>query len=310
MKVHTGFDQLSEFRNGIITIGTFDGVHLAHRKLIRRINDLAKNHSGESVIITFHPHPRSVVHGGKDKVKMLTTMSEKIALLTQLGVGHLVVTEFSDEFSRMLPETYVTDFLVAKFHPKTLVIGYNHRFGVDRSGDVGLLRKLAKDFNFNVELVTRQTVDEMDVSSTKIRQAILQGNTEEANRMLGYKFSFTGTVVHGDERGRSIGFPTANIRMDDEEKIVPMDGVYGCRVNLGEKVFPGMMNIGYRPTVDGVHHITEVHLIDFTGDLYDQKITVEPVKLIRREMKFSSVDALAIQLRRDKTAALALLAQR
>lgn len=305
MKVYSGIRNLPAFNNAIVTIGTFDGVHLAHQRLISKINELAQENNGESVILTFDPHPRKILNPNDARLKNLTTLDEKISLLAHFGVQHLVVAEFSTSFSQLLPEEYVSDFLIKNFNPKIIVIGYNHRFGRNRSGDVELLRKLSKPFHYDVELITKQMIDEIDISSTHIREALLRGDIKASNHMLGHSYRFSGKVVEGDKRGNTIGFPTANIKLSDEDKILPMDGVYAVSAWLHQsEIRSGMMNIGFRPTVDGLNHKIEVHLFDFDQNIYGESLTVEPVALLRREQNFKSVEELVQQLKKDKIAAL------
>ncbi len=305
MKVYSGIEKLPAFKNAVVTIGTFDGVHLAHRKLISKINELALENEGESVIVTFDPHPRKILNPGDPRLKILTTLDEKISLLEKSGVHNLVITEFSTAFSQMLPEEYITDFLVKYFHPRIVVIGYNHRFGRNRSGDVELLRKLSASFHYEVELITKQTIEEVDISSTLIREALMRGDIKSANQMLGHPYRFSGKVVEGDKRGNMIGFPTANIELNEDDKILPMDGVYAVRAWMNESdIHSGMMNIGFRPTMDGLNHKIEVHLFNFNHNIYGEILSVEPVVLLRREQKFNSLEELIQQLKRDKAAAL------
>jgi riboflavin kinase/FMN adenylyltransferase len=239
---------------------------------------------------------------------VLTTLQEKQVRFQAAGVDHLVIEPFTEKFSAMLPEQYVHDFLVKHFQPAVIVIGYNHRFGKNRSGDVALLRKLSPRFGYQVELITQQQLNQMEISSTKIREALLRGELRMANQLLGYPFSFEGKVVEGNRKGHSIGFPTANLEPSEPDKLLPMDGVYAVKALLKNEQLTGMMNIGFRPTVDGSRHVVEVHLFDFDRDIYGETLRVEPLVLLRREQKFESIDALARQLRSDKQEALRALA--
>jgi riboflavin kinase/FMN adenylyltransferase len=311
MQVHTDPSHLPSFRNAVITIGTFDGVHEGHRAILNQLCSTARETDGESVIVTFHPHPRVVV-GRQHRIDLLTTMEERIRLLREEGVDHLVVIPFNDSFAAMEASDYVTDFLVGHFHPKVIIIGYDHRFGKERKGDYRLLEKLAPQHGFRVQEIPEKLLDAAAVSSTRIREALRAGRIAEANANLGYPYFFEGTVVKGDQRGRTIGFPTANIHLDDPDKLVPANGVYAVIVHIpGGEIdggpIKGMMNIGVRPTVDGSHRTIEVNLIDFEGDLYGKKLIVELRSHLREEKKFGSLDELKTQLAADRVHALQVL---
>jgi riboflavin kinase/FMN adenylyltransferase len=312
MQVHTDPSRLPVFRNAVVTIGTFDGVHEGHRAILRKLCDTARETGGESVIITFHPHPRVVV-GRQHRIDLLTTLQERIRLLREEGVDHLVVIPFDDRFAAMEATDYVSDFLVGLFHPSVIIIGYDHRFGKGRQGDYRLLEALAPTLGFTVQEIPEQLLDAAAVSSTRIREALRAGRIDEANANLGYPYFFEGTVVKGDQRGRTIGFPTANIHLDDPDKLVPANGVYAVTVNIqgGEMdggPLKGMMNIGVRPTVDGSHRTIEVHLLDFEGDLYGKRLIVALRTHLREEKKFGSLDELKAQLATDKAHTLQALA--
>ncbi len=232
MEVHYNIEQLPAFRNAVITIGTFDGVHSGHRQIISKLKEEAKNINGETVIITFHPHPRKVVSSTILGIRLINTLEEKIELLEQLGIDHLVVVPFTDAFANQQAEEYVEHFLVDKFHPHTIIIGYDHRFGKERKGDYLLLEKLAPVFNFQLKEIPKHVLDEISISSTKIREALLHGKIEIADKLLGYEFFFSGTVVHGDKLGRKLGYPTANLKVQDEEKITPGNGIYAVYASI------------------------------------------------------------------------------
>lgn len=259
MQVHTDPAHLPAFRRAVVTIGTFDGVHHGHRQIIEGLVREARLIDGESVIITFHPHPRKVVSSTFLGVRLINTLPEKTLLLDQLGVDHLVVVPFTDAFANQDAEAYVSEFLVKLFQPHTIIIGYDHRFGKGRLGDYKLLEQLAARYQYELLEIPRHVVDATGVSSTRIREALLEGRLDDANRLLGYSFFFSGEVVHGDKLGRQLGYPTANIRVADEEKIIPANGIYTVRAALLEKEpsgmpaqwLGGMMSIGFRPTVDG-----------------------------------------------------------
>jgi riboflavin kinase/FMN adenylyltransferase len=305
IQVHRDLEQLPPFKNAVITIGTFDGVHLGHRQIIKLLKEHAAFNGGETVIITFHPHPRKVVAHGKTDVKILNTLPEKIALLDKLGIDHLVVVAFDDAFANQTADEYITNFLVKKFNPQIIIIGYDHRFGKNRSGDYHLLEKLGETFGYKVKEIPEHVLNEIIISSTKIREALLKSDVNTANNFLGYKYFFEGKVVVGNKLGRTIGYPTANLAIDDEEKLVPGNGVYAVELTIEEDkaVFKGMMNIGVRPTVDGSQRTIEVNIFDFDKDIYGQKMHVHVAAYLRGEVKFAGLDALKEQLAKDKTEA-------
>ncbi|MBS1565610.1 MAG: riboflavin biosynthesis protein RibF, partial [Bacteroidetes bacterium] len=278
MKVHRDIQDLPPFRKAVVTIGTFDGVHLGHLRIIGQLKEEAAAIGGETVLVTFHPHPRKVLPG-QQPVPLLNTLSEKIGLLEAQGIDHLVVVPFTPGFSSQPAERYVEDFLVARFQPHTVIIGYDHRFGRDRSGDFKLLEQYAAQGVFKLLEIPARLIDEASVSSTRIRKALLEGQPEEAARLLGHDYFFEGVVMEGNKLGRTIGYPTANLQVDGE-KLVPGDGVYkvSCELSAmsGESGTPikGMMNIGNRPTVDGTKRTIEVNLFDFNEDIYGRTLRV------------------------------------
>ncbi len=302
MRIFHGVDHLPQFRNGALTIGTFDGVHTGHQEIIRRINKAAADMLGESIILTFHPHPRMVLHQDDDNLRLINTLEEKTALLEKYGTDNLIITPFSATFSNMTAEQYVEDFLWKKIRPRKVIIGYDHHFGKNRSGNISLLTEMGKKLGFEVEEIEAQTIENISVSSTKIRKALMAGDVETANILLGHFYSISGKVVSGENIGTSLGFPTANIQVRDQHKLIPANGVYAVRVGLDEQIFKGMMNIGLRPTFNGAHQTIEVHLFDFSKDVYGMEIVIEPVAFIRQEMKFDSSNDLITQLQKDKTA--------
>lgn len=307
MQVHTNLNQLPVFRNAVVTIGTFDGVHTGHQQIINQLKEEATAVTGETVIITFHPHPRKVV--SSKQVFILTTLKEKTALLGAKGINHLVVVPFDEDFAGQSAEAYVHDFLIGKFHPKLVIIGYDHRFGKGRQGDYHMMEDYAKKFGFNLKEIPEHVLNNATVSSTRIREALLQSNIADANKYLGYAYFFEGVVVEGNKLGRTLGYPTANIQVDDKEKLIPGNGVYAVHVELpatSEK-FSGMMNIGMRPTVDGTKRMIEVNIFDFDRDIYGSTIKVAVEQYLRGEVKFNGLDALKAQLAKDKEAALQIL---
>jgi riboflavin kinase/FMN adenylyltransferase len=306
IQVHRDLDNLPKFKNAVITIGTFDGVHLGHRQIIKLLTQEAIAIGGETVIITFHPHPRRVVTHGKADVKIINTLPEKIELLDQLGIDHLVVVAFNEVFAGQTAEEYIQNFLVKKFSPRLIIIGYDHRFGKNRSGDYHLLEKLGEAFDYKVKEIPEHVLNEIIVSSTKIREALLKNDVDTANKFLGYKYFFEGKVVVGDKLGRTIGYPTANINIEDEDKLVPGNGVYAVEVTLktDKTLYSGMMNIGMRPTVGGTKKTIEVNIFDFDKDVYGENIRVYLWDFLRGEVKFAGLNQLKEQLARDKTVAL------
>ena len=307
MKVHNSTDQLPEFTNAVITIGTFDGVHLGHRQIIDNLKKEALRAGGESVIITFHPHPRKIVSSEITGVRLINTLTERIALLNKTGIDHLVVVPFTDFFANQTAEEYIRDFLVEKFKPHTIIIGYDHRFGKDRSGGYQLMEDKAAEYHYLLKEIPEHILDAIKVSSSNIRNAILHGHIEEANKLLGYRFFFEGEVVHGDKIGRTIGYPTANLKSTDEEKIVLGDGIYAVYVEVNSQSLKGMMSIGFRPTVNGMKRVVEVNIFDFDADIYGQVITVAVKKYLRSEVKFNGLEELKMQLHKDKEESIKVL---
>lgn len=306
MQLHDSLDQLPAFRNAVLTIGTFDGVHLGHQQLLDRIRLRARELEGESVLITFHPHPR-IVLGAGEGLRLINTLDERIALLEQYGLDHTVVVPFTHEFASQPAEDYVNDFLLRHFRPKCLVIGYDHRFGSKRSGDIHLLRKMGIESGYEVEEISKQTLSEIGISSSKIRKALHKGNVELAGGLLGHPFEIIAGVAHGYGIGRTLGFPTANLQIEDEYKIIPADGVYAAMAEAAGKRYPAMLNIGYRPTFNGREHSIEIHLIGFEGDLYEEKLRVSFAARIRDEIAFQDKDALISQLENDRVQSLTAL---
>jgi riboflavin kinase/FMN adenylyltransferase len=317
MQVHYNIDRLPEFRNAVITIGTFDGVHLGHQQILNKLKEEAVSINGETVIITFHPHPRKVI-SATSSLQLINTLDEKIQLLEKAGIDHLVVTPFTEAFSSQSAEDYIAHFLVAKFRPHSIIIGYDHRFGKGRQGDYLLLEEKAPVYNFQLKEIPKHVLDEIGISSTKIREALLQGHIETADKLLGYEFFFEGEVVHGDKLGRQLGYPTANLKVIDEEKIIPCNGIYAVYIDLpGTKVhspftihhslLKGMMSIGIRPTVGGTKRVIEVNIFDFNREIYGQTIRVYVKKYLRPEIKFDSLGALVKQIDQDKVDSLQIL---
>lgn len=307
MKIYHNIDEFVPLKNAVVTIGTFDGVHVGHRKIISRIKELAANTGGETVLLTFFPHPRMILHPEDESIKLINTMPEKAELLEELGVEHLIITPFSRDFSNQSAEEYIREVLVNRIGTKTIVIGYDHRFGKDRQGGLNDLLRLGPVYGFEVVEIPEQDIHDVAVSSTRIREALLNDNIEEANDFLGYPFFVTGTVVRGDQIGRQIGYPTANIVVNERYKLVPSGGIFAVRVMVGNQMYNGMGYIGTRPTINGLTRNIEVNIFDFDQDIYNQKIRVEFLNYIRGDIKFDSLEALKVQIAQDKQDAIRLL---
>jgi len=305
---------LPRFKNAVITIGTFDGVHLGHRQIINQLITEAATIQGESVIISFYPHPRSVISNSNAAVKLLGTLEEKIGLLANTGVDHLVIIPFDKSFANQTAEEYISNFLVANFHPHTIIIGYDHRFGRNRVGNYQLLVACGKKLGFEVKEIPEHILNEIVISSTKIRQALLHNDISTANKFLGYEYFFEGLIIKGNQLGRTLGYPTANLKIDADDKLIPGNGVYSVHAVIIDEVdqrsstLKGMMNIGIRPTIEGVQRVIEVNLFDFDQDIYGKKLQVFVHGYHRAEQKFEGLDALKLQLGIDKQIAEKALA--
>lgn len=341
MQIHYHTDQLPAFRRAVITIGTFDGVHTGHARILHQLREEAARIDGETVIVTFFPHPRKIVKGGTGDIRLINTLEEKVQLLSWQQIDHLVIVPFTEAFSQITAEEYIQDFLLALFHPHTVIIGYDHRFGKGRQGDYHLLENWSQTKHFRLEEIPVHLLDEVSVSSTRIREAILHADIDAANQLLGYPFFFSGIVVKGNQLGRTLGFPTANLSPDNPEKLTPGDGIYAVEAVLlpaledrqtddpqsGETLpeksrskghlpeaalfetprMKGMMSIGLRPTIDGRHRTIEVNLFDFNQDIYGRELRVFVVRYLRPELKFSDLDQLKQAIAKDKVDALAAL---
>jgi len=288
--------------NPVVTIGTFDGVHRGHRKVIAQLNSLAAKAGGESVIFTFYPHPRLVVSKQEHNLRLLTTLDEKIELLGKSGIDHLVIFPFTPQFAALTYREFVQNILLEKLGLHTLVVGHDHRFGKNREGTFENLLALSKQTGFKLERIDALLVDEVDVSSTKIRNALQQADVARANHYLGYTFSLKGTVTKGNQIGRKIGFPTANIEASDPNKLIPAKGVYAISTNIDGQIYPAMLNIGYRPTVNSNadNRTIEAHILGFDADIYQKEITLFFHEHVRAEQRFNSIDELKLQLETDK----------
>lgn len=305
MKIYKSLDDFPVVTRPVVTIGTFDGVHLGHQKILNRIHKIAQRIKGETVLVTFWPHPRMVLFPEEHGVRLLSSFEEKCRLLASYEVDHLVFISFTKDFSEMSSEEFIRSVLVEKIQTKILVIGYDHRFGKGREGSFDHLKARQKDYRFELEEIPRQDIDNVGISSTKIRKALESGDIATANEFLGKPYSLEGVVIRGDQIGRTLGFPTANIKIEEPDKLIPMDGAYLVRVNTGSDSFGGMLNIGKRPTVSGEVKNIEVNVLNFEGDLYGKNIAVEFLEFLRPEKKFGNLEALKEQLQKDRHQALA-----
>jgi len=301
MKVYRDLEQLPDFKNAVITIGTFDGVHEGHKKIVAQLKARAKEVNGETIVITFYPHPRKIV-GDTSGVQLINTLEEKIQLLENENIDNVVVVPFNEKFSMLSPEAYITDFLYKKFKPNTLIIGYDHHFGYQRKGNYQLLEKYGTALNFSVQEIDAKVIAEVAISSTSIRKALLQADIDTAKKLLGYAYFFEGKVIEGDKIGRTIGYPTANLQLNDPEKLVPADGVYAVEVYRKKEQLKGMMYIGSRPVVNGKRRVIEVNIFDFDENIYDEYLKIIFKAFIRKDLILSNLDNLKNQLYIDKVA--------
>ena len=305
MRIHRDLTHLPALRRAVITIGTFDGVHSGHRYIIQQLQETAAACDGETVIITFDPHPREVLQPGGAPVKLLTTLEEKIELLSKQGIDHLVIVPFTKEFSELSARAYLEDFLIKKFNPHTIIIGYDHRFGHNREGGLELLEAEQNRYGFQLVEIPQQVVHDLAVSSTKIRKSLQDGSIQLANELLGYHYFLEGKVIHGDKMGRQLGYPTANIELPDPRKLIPAQGIYAIKVYLDKQLSPlnGVMSIGTRPTFNGVDLRLEAHIFDFSQEIYDRMLRVEIISYIRANQKFDNIQDLIDQMDKDSLAA-------
>ncbi|MEJ7778485.1 MAG: bifunctional riboflavin kinase/FAD synthetase [Daejeonella sp.] len=314
MKIYNHIDEFVKINNAVVTIGTFDGVHIGHQKIISRLLDVARQIKGETVILTFFPHPRMILHPEDHEIKLISTMSEKAAQLEKIGIDHLIITPFTRDFSNLSPQDYIRNVLVDKIGTKQIIIGYDHRFGKDREGGMEELQQFSKDFDFEIEEIPEQDINDVAVSSTKIRSAILSGHVKTAHDFLGYPFHLTGKVIKGDQVGRTLGFPTANLFIEEIYKLIPADGIYAVTVEIesdaGAKTLNGMAYIGHRPTLNGMTRNIEVNIFDFNADIYGLSIRIDFLHFIRGDEKFKSLDELKAQLSEDETLVRNILLQK
>lgn len=307
MKIHEGFQDIQPLSYAVVTSGTFDGVHVGHQKILQRLKEIAKKNNGETVVLTYWPHPRLVLYPEQTDLKLLNTFEEKAKFLKQLGIDHLVKIPFTKEFSEYSGEQFIQNVLVDKIGTKKLVIGYDHRFGKNREGSFEYLKDNAEQFGFEVEEIPPQDIDDVTVSSTKIRKALLKGIIPEATEFLGRYYEMSGRVIGGDKIGRKLGFPTANLKIEQPFKLIPGEGIYAVKVIVKEKNYGGMLYIGNRPTLNSSKQNIEVNIFNFDQDIYNATITVEFIRQIRTDVKFDNLEQLQKQLEHDRQMAMEIL---
>ena len=308
MKVYHDIKDFRKIPNAIVTIGTFDGVHLGHQAVFKQMVDKARQIGGETVVITFFPHPRIVISPNDNRLRLITSQEDKIEHLRRSNIDNLIIINFTKEFSHTSSEDFIKDYVVRYIQPAILVIGYDHHFGSNRSGDFDTLSKLGMEFHFAVEKINEQDIEDITISSTKIRSALQQGDIKLANKLLGYSYSTSGIVTHGDSIGRTLGFPTANIAIKPEYQLIEKTGVYATIAKVDVKDYPSMTYIGRRPTIsNGLPTSTETYIMDFDGDLYGKEIRVTFVDRVRDEMTFDNLERLKSQIQEDKTNIIRIL---
>lgn len=327
MKIYNHIDEFQKLANAVVTIGTFDGVHIGHQKIITRLQEVASQTGGETVILTFFPHPRMILHPEDVNIKLITTMKEKAELLEKLGIDHLIITPFTRDFSNLSPQEYIKNILVDKIGTSQIVMGYDHRFGKDREGGLEYLQKLAPIYGYEVEEIPEQDIHDMAVSSTKIRNSLLSGDVDLASDFLGHLFHLTGKVIKGDQIGRQLGYPTANLFIEETYKLIPSDGIYAVTVEVEGlnlkvesggsdknpyssellisqdsrfQIYKGMAYIGHRPTINGMSRNIEVNIFGFNSDIYKQTIRLYFHNFIREDQRFNSLEELKLQIARDE----------
>ncbi len=300
MKVFRDLHNLPQFKNSVITVGTFDGVHKGHQQILSKLNKKAKELEGESILITFHPHPRFVINPDDKSLKLINTLDEKIKILAKYNIDNLVIVPFTKEFSEFSAEKYIQDFLIQNFKPKCIAIGYDHHFGKGRKGDISLLQIFQKKYNYEILKIEKEELEEITISSTKIRKAIIEGNVSLASNLMNHEYIIEGFVTKGNQIGRTLGFPTANILIEKEYKLIPKNGVYAVLVNHQNIEYSGMLNIGVKPTFEENRKTIEVNIFDFNKNIYGEKICIKFVAFLRDEQKFESSKELQEQLKIDK----------
>ena len=308
LKIFHSIKDFSSTKKTILTLGTFDGVHIGHKKILEKVTQGTQNHTYESLVLTFFPHPRMVLQE-KSEIKLLNTISEKVDLLEKIGIENLVIHPFDETFSRLTAEEFVSSVLVDQFRIHKIIIGYDHRFGRNRTANINDLIDFGKRYGFEVEQISAQEIDAISVSSTKIRAALSDGDMALANKYLDYDYPLKGTIIKGKQLGRTIGFPTANLKIKEDYKLIPKNGVYIVKSTIANEVVYGIMNIGFNPTVAADNLSIEVHFLDFNADLYGQTITISLLHYIRPEQKFESLELLVNQLKTDRTTAVNFIKQ-
>jgi riboflavin kinase/FMN adenylyltransferase len=302
MRIFEGLTDLSHIKNAVVTIGTFDGVHLGHQEILKTLIAEAEKCEGESVLLTFYPHPRMVLFPENGDLQLLQTQTEKLAKLASIGLQNVVIYPFSKEFADLSAERFVEEILIKGLQAKMVIIGYDHQFGHNREGNLAFLKQYAEKGFFDLREIPAEQIDEANISSSKIRKAILGGEISTANSFLGSPFELSGTIVKGLQNGRNIGFPTANIRIDDQQKIIPATGVYAVEMDVAGTTCRGMMNVGWRPTIEEekLDRKIEVHLFDFQKEIYDEACQIRILQFVRAEHKFPNLEALKVQIQRDE----------
>lgn len=307
MKVFRNLDNLPKFKNAVITVGTFDGVHKGHQKILSKLNAKAKEFNGESILITFHPHPRFVINPNDKSLKLINTLDEKIKILKKYNIDNLVIVPFTKAFSEISAEEYISDFLVKNFKPKCIAIGYDHHFGKGRKGDIKLLKSVQEKYAFEILKIEKEDLEEITISSTKIRKALNEGNVEIASSLMKHHYIIEGFVTKGNQIGRTIGYPTANILIEKDYKLIPKNGVYAVVVVIDDKDYYGMLNIGIKPTFEENKKTIEVNIFDFDKEIYGEKICIKFISFLRDEVKFENINKLKEQLKKDKQSSKFLL---
>jgi riboflavin kinase/FMN adenylyltransferase len=305
MNIYHSLDSFQRLECAVVTSGTFDGLHIGHKKILKRLKEISVQSEGESVVLTYWPHPRMVVSEDSQDLQLLSTIDEKIELFAEMGIQHFVIIPFTRAFSELSSDDFIRQILVDKIGTKKLVIGYDHRFGKNREGSFEFLQNNAASYGFEVEEIPRQDIEDLAISSSRIRQSLLSGNVDEAEHLLGRPYSITGIIVKGKQLGRTIGFPTANIQLHESYKLIPANGVYVINAYYNGEVYHGMLNIGVRPTVDGTSRTIEANIFDFDKEIYGEDLRVELLHYLRPEQKFNGLDALIEQINIDKENTLA-----
>ncbi|WP_104382548.1 bifunctional riboflavin kinase/FAD synthetase [Sphingobacterium sp. HMA12] len=316
MKIYRSLEDFSPVENAVVTIGTFDGVHIGHQKILVHLKEAAQKINGETILLTFFPHPRLIINPDDDSLRLINDIEEKVSQLSKVGIDHLIIIPFSRDFSNQTPEEYISNVLVGKLGTKKIVIGYDHHFGKDRKGSLGDLEQFASIFDYSVDEIPEQDINDIAVSSTRVREALIKGDIKTANLYLGYPFELTGTVIRGDQIGRTIGFPTANLQVHEPHKLIPAYGIYAVEVYIynhiqnittGEykeenpiSIAKGMGYIGTRPTVDGMNRAIEISLFDFDQDIYGKTLRVKFLHFIRHDERFDSLEEMKAQIKADE----------